>query len=318
MTPRAPSEAASTTGKVNFDTKARVKMDASAAVLRRALAATAGGSNAIADRTSGLIRGEEEYDLYYAATKAPWWPTTGTAYLEAKADDDVGSNWNRYMQISPLDLGGGICVIGVQPNSQSVVEHFIPTNLIPVNVDPVSEYRTTRRAAADGRRDALAHISKSLDAAAGAYAQDAPQDVIRWLTDFGVSQLTIARALGVTPTAVRKWSRGEAAKADHRGRLARFAATYSLLAETTGVHDPAGWLDIPISSESTLTPLDLFVGGRPDLSVLLGARLMEPQEGLDAYEPAWRQTYPIDPDYEVVMLRDGSRSAVPRKRGGAN
>ncbi len=317
MTLHAPSEAASTVGKVNYDTKARVKVDASAEALRRALAATAGGSNAIADRTFGLIRGEEEYDLCYAAPKTTWWPTMGTAYLDTRADDDVSVNWNRYMQIHPLDLGGGISVVGVQPNSQSVVEHLIPTYLMPVNIDPVSEYRTTRRAAAIGRGDALAHISKNLDATAGAYAQDAPQDVVRRLTDLGVSQLVIARALGVTPTAVRKWRRGEAAKADHRSRLARFAATYSLLAET-GVHDPAGWLDIPISSESTLTPLDLFVGGRADLSLLLGARLMEPQEALDAYDPVWRRTYPIDADYEVVMLRDGSRSAVPRKRGGTD
>lgn len=317
MTLHAPSEAASTVGKVNYDTKARVKMDASAEVLRRALAATAGASNAIADRTFGLIRGEEEYDLCYDAPKTTWWPTMGTAYHDARAGDDVTINWNRYMQIRPLDLGGGMSVIGVQPNSQSVVEHLIPTYLIPVNVDPVSEYRAARRAAAVGRENALAHISKNLDATAGAYAQDPPQDVVRRLTDLGVSQLVIARALGVTPTAVRKWRRGETAKADHRSRLARFAATYSLLAET-GVHDPAGWLDIPISSESSLTPLDLFVGGRADLSVLLGSRLMEPQEALDAYDPGWRQTNPIDPDYEVVMLRDGSRSAVPKKRGGAD
>lgn len=318
MTFHAPSKAASTVGKVNYDTKARVKIDASAEVLRRALAATAGASNAIDDRTFGLIRDEEEYDLCYAAPRTTWWPTVGTSYYDVHDDDDVSSiNWNRYMQIRPLDLGGGISVIGAQPNPQSVVEYLIPTQLTPVNVDPVSEYRTTRRAAVVGRGNALAHISKNLDATAGAYAQNAPQDVIRRLTELGVSQLIIARALGVTPTAVRKWRRGEAAKADHRSRLARFAGTYSLLGET-GVHDPAGWLDIPISNESTLTPLDLFIGGRADLSILLGARLMEPQEALDAYQPGWRQTNPIDPDYEVVMLRDGSRSAVPRKRDGSN
>jgi transcriptional regulator with XRE-family HTH domain len=316
MTVRAASHVGSTAGKVNHETKARVKVDELVEVWQRALAATAGNSNTIDDHTHKLIFDRGEYDLFFEVPHATPWP--GTAY----ADDDFAFGFSipfsfPYTSIRPLELGGGVSVVGGQPNPESVIDHIIPMSVSPVNADPIAEYRTLRRAATDGRRDALAHVSKSLDAAAAVYAQDAPQDVIRQLTDLGVNQLVIARALGVTPTAVRKWKRGETAKSDHRGRLARLAATHALLTET-GLHDPAGWLDIPISSESTLTPLDLFIGGRADLSVLLAARLMEPHEVLDAYAPAWRQTYPIDPDYEVVMLGDGSRSAVPRKRGGAN
>jgi DNA-binding transcriptional regulator YiaG len=312
-------EVRSTAAAVNQENKPRVITDEVVEIWRRAFATTAGASNAI-DQTHGIF-GAREYDLRYVMPKAGLSPTLGTAahyYYDASVGDDPQVDWsNPYAQIYPLELGGGISIIGARPNAESVIEHLMPTRSMPVNVNPVSAYRTTRRAAADARRNALDHISKDLDAATAAYAQSSPQDVIQRLTDLGVSQLVIARALGVTPTAVRKWTRGESAKADHRGRLARFAAMNSLLTET-GLHDPAGWLDIPISSESTLTPLDLFVGGRADLAVLLGSRLMEPQEALDAYELAWRQTYPIDPDYEVVMLRDGSRSAVPRRRGGAS
>jgi transcriptional regulator with XRE-family HTH domain len=313
MTVREPQ---SFSGKVNQEPKPRVKMDELNEAWRRAVSATAGASNAIADHTYGLF-GEREYDLRYVTPKAGLLPTAATTiYFDPSLDDDLRFDWvESYPQMYPLELGGGISIVGSQPNAESVVEYLIPTDPTPVNVDPVAEYRTARRVAAEGQRDALAHISKNLDATTAVYAQDAPQDVIRRLTDLGVSQLSIARALGVTPTAVRKWRRGETAKSDHRARLARFAAMYSLLTET-GLHDPAGWLDIPISRESTLTPLELFISGRADITVLLGARLLEPQEALDGFDPEWRQTYPVDPDYEVVMLQDGSRSAVPRKKDG--
>jgi hypothetical protein len=314
MTLPVASEAASTARQVNRDTDARLMMDSVLESWQLARGATAGASDSIDDRATRLIFGHEEYDLGYRRPKGAFWPTAGVTVAYVDEDDVEWGNLARYMLIRPFDLGGGITVVGTQPNPESVVEYLIPTGPAPVNVDPVAEYRRSRREAAEKRRNALAHISKNLDATAAVYAQDSPQDVINRLTDLGVNQLITARALGVTPTAVRKWRRGETAKPEHRAGLARFAAMHSLLTET-GLHDPGGWLEIPVSSASTLTPLDLFIGGRPDLAVLLGARLMEPQETLDLFDPAWRETYAIDADYEVVMLRDGSRSAVPRKRG---
>ena len=54
-----------------------------------------------------------------------------------------------------------------------------------------------------------------------------------------------------------------------------------------------------------------------DLAVLLGAGLADPQETLDAFDAGWRTSTAPDPDYEVVSLKDGSRSAVPRREVGA-
>jgi transcriptional regulator with XRE-family HTH domain len=308
-----PSDTISTGHQVNRDAKTRVLMDAVLEASRLARRATAGASNAIDDHTVRLLFGREVYDLGYGEFNPP---LDATAFTIGDEDQIVSSNFGRYTLAKPVDLGGGITIVGSLSNPESVVEQLIPTTAMPVNVDPVAEYRASRRAATEGRRSALAHISKNLDATTAVYAQSPPQNVVRRLTDLGVNQLVVARALGVTPTAVRKWRRGESAKPEHRAGLARFAAMHSLLTET-GLHDPGGWLEIPISSASTLTPLDLFSTGRADIVVLLGARLMEPQEALDAYDPAWREAYPIDPDYEVVVLSDGSRSAVPRRRGGA-
>jgi hypothetical protein len=188
------------------------------------------------------------------------------------------------------------------------------TRLRPVfNVKPMTEYGVARRHAAGAREAALADIRRRLDRAKATYAHMAPREVVTELSDdFGVGQLVTARAAGVTPTAVRKWRRGEPARPEHRDRLSGLAALCRRLVEAD-VHDPAGWIDIPISGESTLTPLDLFAGGRSDLVVLLGSGLSDPQETLDAFNAKWRTVFAPDHDYEVVTLADGSRSVVPRR-----
>jgi DNA-binding transcriptional regulator YiaG len=187
--------------------------------------------------------------------------------------------------------------------------------LLSVNADPLASYGDALEHAEQTRESALEDIRRRLDQERATYAQRSPRDVATELGDeLGVGQLVIARALGVTPTAVRKWRRGESARSEHRARLAQLAALCSLLADV-GVHDPAGWIDIPISTESTLTPLDVFIGGRSDLVVLLGSGLADPREVLDEFDPDWRTAFAPDREYEVVTLADGSRSVVPREGG---
>lgn len=185
--------------------------------------------------------------------------------------------------------------------------------LQPVNVDPLTSYRSARADAEQARQEALSDIRRRLDRAKAVYLQRSPREVAVTLADqLGVGQLVVARALGVTPTAVRKWRRGEPARPEHRDRLAQLAALFQLLSEV-GVHDPAGWFDIAISAESTLTPLDLFGAGRADIVVLYGAGIVDPHETLDTFRPSWRLEFTPDRDYEVVRLADGSRSVVPRQ-----
>ena len=222
--------------------------------------------------------------------------------------DSGESLGDRFSGLSTIDLSD---VHYATP----LIEHVPVSRTSIVNIDPTAVYRTARKSATDARTDALQHIQRQLDSAKSGYAHSSPKDVIAYLAeDVGVGQLAIARALGVTPTAVRKWRRGDTPKPEHRGKLASFAAMCSRLSEM-GPHDPGGWLDIPISQQSTLTPLDLVVGGRPDLALLLGSRLADPQETLDAFDAEWRMRFPIDPDYEVLALSDGSRSAVQRRKG---
>jgi transcriptional regulator with XRE-family HTH domain len=185
----------------------------------------------------------------------------------------------------------------------------------PVNSDPLSLHQAARSGYADSQAAALTSIRRRFDRARAVYSQRSPRDIVVELIDeLGVSQLSAARALGVTPTAVRKWRRGEATRSEHRDRLAQLAAMLHLLAEY--LHDPAGWVDMPISRASTLRPLDLFMHNHPELVIFLGAGLSDPEETLDLFDPNWRASYAPDATYEVVTLSDGSRSVVPRREAG--
>jgi|SRR5829696_71075 len=192
-----------------------------------------------------------------------------------------------------------------------------PVHQYEVNVDPVTQYRAVRGAAREARGDALADLRRRLDAAAAEFLRRSPREVAGHLTDeLGFGQLVVAKAVGVTPTAVRKWRRGEPAKTDHRRKLAQLAAFGSILGEV-GVHDPGGWIDIPISAESSLTALDLFVAGRADLGVLAGGRLSDPHETLELFDPDWRSNAPTDAHHRLLRLSDGSEVIVPRRSEGA-
>jgi hypothetical protein len=267
--------------------------------------ATAGTSNAIAEPLSAWKRYAADREIFAFNFTSPMppenllqvWPSRLAS--EAEPDQDEQS-------------GVYTIVIGATAPARGHLADRLP-EFQPVNLPPITAYRSARRRVEQSREAALADIRRRLDKAKAAYTQRSPREVATELGDeLGLGQLVTARAVGVTPTAVRKWRRGEPARPEHRDRLSQLAALCSLLMEV-GLHDPAGWIDIPISGESTLTPLDLFAGRRADLVVLLGSGLSDPQETLDAFDPSWRTAFPPDRDYEVVTLTDGSRSVVPRR-----
>src|SRR5262245_38894479 len=105
--------------RVNQEPKAVVRIDELADSSFRALAATAGASSSIADRT-GSIFGDRAYDL--RVPKA--WPMTmGSApYYDPPGRDDLLDWSSSYTQVYPLALGAGFSVIGGQPNAEAVIE----------------------------------------------------------------------------------------------------------------------------------------------------------------------------------------------------
>lgn len=128
----------------------------------------------------------------------------------------------------------------------------------------------------------------------------------------GLSWATLARMVGVSDTAIRKWRRGEPVAAENRRRLARATAFLQMLADVFPVEDPGSWLEMRISEDSTVRAVDVYAEGRPDLLFELVGRRLTPQQVLDAFDPEWRQNYGRDERFTVIPASDGEMAIVER------
>lgn len=141
--------------------------------------------------------------------------------------------------------------------------------------------------------------------------QEATQLLSYLSDDVGLSWASIGRMVGVTDAAVRKWRRGESIGPENRRRLARAAAFFELLAGFP-VGDRASWIEMRVSDDATLTPLELYVEGRVDLLFDFVSRRQSPHEVLDAFDANWRLTYARDATFAVVRAPDGEPAIVER------
>jgi hypothetical protein len=143
--------------------------------------------------------------------------------------------------------------------------------------------------------------------------QEASELLEALATEFGLSWTTIARMVGVTDAAVRKWRRGDQTTPENRRRLARGVAFLQIIGERFPVRDAASWLEMRISEDATITPLDLYREGRIDLLFELSGARANPHQALDAFDPNWRRNYGVDERFKVVNAPDGEPVIVQRR-----
>jgi DNA-binding transcriptional regulator YiaG len=155
-----------------------------------------------------------------------------------------------------------------------------------------------------------------LDERTTATALRNPASLLRQLShEYALSWAAIARLAGVTPTAVRKWRRGETVSADNRRSIARAVTFLEMLTENAGpLEDLGSWLEMPLSDVATITPLDLYVGGQfVALLDHVGGHL-KAHPMLDQFDPAWREDYGRDSAFDVVQADDGQLSITERSK----
>lgn len=129
----------------------------------------------------------------------------------------------------------------------------------------------------------------------------------RW----GVGWSAIARMVGVSVPALRKWRLGEAASPTNRRALARLAATLEMLGEQFLIEDPASWLEIPLAG-STVSLVDIYAAGRQDLVIeYAGRRIGSAEQLLADFDPEWRAG--LDARFETLVAPDGHLAI--RERG---
>lgn len=143
------------------------------------------------------------------------------------------------------------------------------------------------------------------------HARTAPLTLLQELADLGFGWRDIARMLRVSVPAVQKWRRNGGVSGPHRRSIASLLALCDLVRERYMIQEIASWFEMPISGEAPVTPIDLYAEER--ISLLLdyaSGQGSDPEQLLNAYDPAWRERFRSD--FEVYRETDGNMSIRPR------
>ena len=141
-----------------------------------------------------------------------------------------------------------------------------------------------------------------LNARTSAKARASAQELLNQLAHLGYSWSMIARLVGVSVPALRKWRQGESSTGENRRRIAELAALTDFLDEYM-ITDIPSWLEVPLDPYAAITCADICAAGRVDLVLDFAAnRIASPHALLDAFDPDWKLKIS---DYEVIPSADG-------------
>jgi transcriptional regulator with XRE-family HTH domain len=139
-------------------------------------------------------------------------------------------------------------------------------------------------------------------------------DLLTELNQLGFGWRDIARMVGVSVPALRRWRQGESPTGDHRRRIAEVVAFVGILAEDHLVSDVASWMEVPLTNDVPVTAIDLYAQGQLATIFDLASEHVTAEQALDQADPGWRER--IDTEYEVFRADDGQPAIRPRSPSG--
>lgn len=149
--------------------------------------------------------------------------------------------------------------------------------------------------------------SYNLDERASAKGRQGVSSLLKELAiERGMAWTDIARLIGVSIGAVRKWRTDGSASPDNRLGLARLAAFLDLLAECA-VEDPAQWMEmrLPLPPGFAITPMDLYRRGGLTALLDYASQRRTAEQVLEEADPRWRDARS---DFEVYDAPDGEKA----------
>ena len=133
-------------------------------------------------------------------------------------------------------------------------------------------------------------------------AKRAATDLLAELADLGLAWRDIARMVGVTVPAVRKWRQGDLPSGAHRKAIARLLAFIDVLRSEHLVADVPSWLEMPLA-DSAVSGLDVYEAGLVEALVMHAAGHLDAENLLDQFDPEWREA--VDTQFEINVAADG-------------
>lgn len=134
-------------------------------------------------------------------------------------------------------------------------------------------------------------------------ARRSPGEMLNELADTGFAWRDIARLLGVSVPAVRRWRQGESPTGEHLLAIARLVAFVEILRADHLASSVASWMEMPLTPEVPVTGIDLGADGRFEDLLDLAAGHATPEDVLNRWQPNWRERYRSE--FEVFEATDG-------------
>ena len=153
---------------------------------------------------------------------------------------------------------------------------------------------------------------QQIDAKARQLSGQETRDMLVSLADRGFAWRDIARLVGVSVPALRRWRQGESPTGDHRLAIARLVALVELLQSVHLITEVASWMEMPLSQNAPVTGIDLAATGRYEDLLDLAANHASPEEVLERWQPDWRERYRSD--FEIFDAPDGQPGIRPTTR----
>jgi hypothetical protein len=147
-----------------------------------------------------------------------------------------------------------------------------------------------------------------LDTRTARLVKSDPVDLLDELADLGFAWRDIARMVGVSVPALRRWRRGERPTGENRRAIGQLLAFVQII--TSEVFEPASWMEVPLSRDAPITAIDLYTAGQLDLIFDLATGNRPPDAALDIVRPGWRERYRSD--WEVATAEDGQPFIRPK------
>lgn len=133
-------------------------------------------------------------------------------------------------------------------------------------------------------------------------ARRSAREMLDDLAALGFAWRDIARLVGVTVPAVRKWRNGEPIAGPNRWALARLLAFVKTLRSDHLIDEVASWMEMPIAG-STLTGIDVYGMGHVLPLLLHGTDHLKVDQLLLRVDPLGEHR--PDDRFEVVTAPDG-------------
>lgn len=127
--------------------------------------------------------------------------------------------------------------------------------------------------------------------------------------EYGFAWVDVARMLGVSVPAIRKWRMSGGVSPDNTAKLADLAALAHLLSEH-GIR-PAAWLSTPLVAGYTISPKHVYSSDRMSALADVALGTGDAHDLLAEFEPDWAAKYDAR-GYEVARFDDGTYGVVDR------